>query len=488
VVHSSGTDLLKNMTSFILSPFSDDQSLDNLISCLYVLKDSGLEIFRTEYLVKNFLDCVESDVSRAGMHAAAAVTSALLGEDALRCVEFYQSVISSGSISQRQLALLTIGEIGRRSTLDVFHQVFDFIIPLFSDSTLEIRSCAAFAIGHITFNQIDSLLPKLVLLMESSSDKQLLFSIVALKDVLSLCSYSQLSKFAAPMCSFLYKKFEHPDDDIRQVAAECVGMITGFDEPTGFASLEPKLSDPNPLVRICAASALKHAISKRSVVFWKEKMSLFLPLLDDKDLAVKQHAFYVLNSICYHLIDVMLPYIAEIILPKIYACTSVNPDYIREVNLGPFQVKVDDGLPLRSSAFACMSTILDMAPHRVDLAELIRYVSIGFNDVDEIQALTYNILYKLASSHSSSLLENLDMIPDRIMQSLKAQIKATRGSEPESARNVLRSAVRALVQVRKIPKSEESSKFEYLYTRVIKTSTLSHILKEFEEHAPRSAP
>lgn len=44
--------------------------------------------------------------------------------------------------------------------------------------------------------------------------------------------------------------------------------------------------------------------------------------------------------------DLILPYLGQL-LPLVIAQTYINPKLIREVSMGPFKHKVDDGLEMR---------------------------------------------------------------------------------------------------------------------------------------------
>lgn len=47
--------------------------------------------------------------------------------------------------------------------------------------------------------------------------------------------------------------------------------------------------------------------------------------------------------------------------------TVVDPALKKTVDLGPFKHKIDEGLPLRKTAFACLNTLLESVPERVNV-------------------------------------------------------------------------------------------------------------------------
>lgn len=71
-------------------------------------------------------------------------------------------------------------------------------------------------------------------------------------------------------------------------------------------------------------------------------------------------------------------------LPALYNETKVKPELIREVDLGPFKHKVDDGLELRKAAFEVMYTLLETLLDTLDLHEFIRHVAEGLKDQYDI--------------------------------------------------------------------------------------------------------
>ena len=46
--------------------------------------------------------------------------------------------------------------------------------------------------------------------------------------------------------------------------------------------------------------------------------------------------------------------------------TKIDPTLIKEVDLGPFKHKVDDGIVIRKAAFALLDTMVERTPERVN--------------------------------------------------------------------------------------------------------------------------
>ena len=123
---------------------------------------------------------------------------------------------------------------------------------------------------------------------------------------------------------------------------------------------------------------------------------------------VRRQALLTVNALAHANVDLITTgALKTVILPVLYKeikpdeklvrsvqnpSLSVNCEQIRVVNLGPFKHKIDDGLPLRKAAFQALETLLEVAPHRLDLSEFVRSVQIGLVDHDDIQIVTYQIL------------------------------------------------------------------------------------------------
>lgn len=72
-------------------------------------------------------------------------------------------------------------------------------------------------------------------------------------------------------------------------------------------------------------------------------------MLNDSDLENRRLALSSLNSAMHNKADMILPHLSRL-LPLVLRDSRINPDLIREVQMGPFKHKVDDGLEVRKAS------------------------------------------------------------------------------------------------------------------------------------------
>lgn len=80
-------------------------------------------------------------------------------------------------------------------------------------------------------------------------------------------------------------------------------------------------------------------------------------------------------------------------------------ELLREMDLGPFKHKVDDGLDLRKAAFACMDGILERADDCVAPTAFLPRLRDGLTDHDDVQVrcwlLRARVRHSACSSHAA---------------------------------------------------------------------------------------
>lgn len=74
---------------------------------------------------------------------------------------------------------------------------------------------------------------------------------------------------------------------------------------------------------------------------------------------VRRLALSALNSAARNKPQLIRDHLSTL-LPNLYKETKVNPDLIRTVQMGPWTLKVDDGLEARKTAYETMYTLVGL--------------------------------------------------------------------------------------------------------------------------------
>lgn len=160
-------------------------------------------------------------------------------------------------------------------------------------------------------------------------------------------------------------------------------------------------------------------------------------------------------------------------LPLIYAESKVKPELIREVDLGPFKHKVDDGLEVRKAAFECMYTLLDTCLDRVNIPAFITSLVDGLKDHYDIKMLADLMLIRLSSLAGPALLESLDHLVEPLRSAIGTKPKeGAPKQDVERNDELIRSTLRAVAAITKVPNAESNLKFEEFLRTTIKTPDL----------------
>lgn len=82
---------------------------------------------------------------------------------------------------------------------------------------------------------------------------------------------------------------------------------------------------------------------------------LLTKMLGDSDLGNHRLALTTLNSAIHNKMHLLLPHLGEL-LPAVFGDSQIKPELIREVQMGPFKHKVDDGLDLRKVGYSTQNS------------------------------------------------------------------------------------------------------------------------------------
>ena len=98
--------------------------------------------------------------------------------------------------------------------------------------------------------------------------------------------------------------------------------------------------------------------------------------------------------------------------------TTIRPDLITEVDLGPFKHKVDEGIPIRKAAYDLLDTMLEKIPERCDCNYITEVAIKGLDDTaEECMIICLHVIGRLISWSPSIVVGNMDLL----LESLEKQ-------------------------------------------------------------------
>ena len=117
------------------------------------------------------------------------------------------------------------------------------------------------------------------------------------------------------------------------------------------------LQDPTPTVRGMVIQAIRFTFADSDDAFDEVLKPMLIKMLttmlNDPNIENRRLALSTLNSATANKSAIVLPHLAQLI-PLVMKESRTNTDLIREVQMGPFKHKVDDGLELRKvKGFFC---------------------------------------------------------------------------------------------------------------------------------------
>ena len=76
--------------------------------------------------------------------------------------------------------------------------------------------------------------------------------------------------------------------------------------------------------------------------------------------------------------------------------TKIDPTLIKEIDLGPFKHKIDDGMVIRKAAFALLDTMAERIPERVNAGQATEIAIYGLEDTaEECMIQSLSIIHRL---------------------------------------------------------------------------------------------
>jgi len=260
------------------------------------------------------------------------------------------------------------------------------------------------------------------------------------------------------------------------------------------------LSDQIATTRGTAILALRDVFTVTDASYDKALRPIIVEILTammrDSDVENRRLSLNTFNAAVRNKRELILPHLS-ILLPLVMDQTFEDQSLIREVSMGPFKHKVDDGLEVRKvsltspkvheshvnvrqSAYETVYTIMEIAPTRVDIVKVYDRVIAGVGDEHDIRTLCNLMLTKLMVLAPEETARRLDDIADQFRSVLGIKLKETAvRHEYERADEAKKGVIKVSLELSKVfPGETVSTASGAIISRPKWSDLLEHIRKE----------
>jgi cullin-associated NEDD8-dissociated protein 1 len=474
-------------------------ALSSLLSLNGELVAIGDKKLSYDALLDSFLGLTKKPLAKqcysSIAQSVAVITAATdAGKRDATVARFIKDVQKSDEASQH-IALLCLGEIGRRVNLEKQDTLQKIIFSAFESPSEEVKSAASFTLGNVAVGNLQKFLPFILSEVKNQPKRQYLL-LHSLREIISRTAGVEGGKDLAghlgAILPLLFENTESEEEGTRNVVAECLGKLAFAFPDKLLPELRGRLNAASPRARATLVSALKFSIVEQPAPIDAQLapvMGDFLEALKDKELEVRRAALLTLNWAAHNKPTLVRENLPKY-LPVLYSEAKIKPELIREVDLGPFKHKVDDGLENRKAAYEAMNTLLETCLDKVDVATFIAQLVEGLKDPSyDIKMLAHLMVSRLAHSAGNALLESLDHLiePLRTTLTFKPPQTAVK-QEIERNEELVRSALRSVVAISRIENIETSIKFEEFMRTTVKQGELAEKFEAIRQQEEPEGP
>jgi len=443
--------------------------------------------------------------------------------------------------SRIQLALLCIGELGKRTDLSVWAgnaTIEVSVMEKFTSLSTDTQIAAAFALGNMAVGNMARYIPVILNALNSGNHRYLLLA--ALRELILVHSESpnkgNFAEYIQQVVPAVLSSTASRESQVRYVAAECIGLCTFMDTaamlphlevlfvagdsgvPTATAAPETAEGEgeneeddepgtgPIPWhTRWTLAIALKFAclrpLPQQSPMPMVTVLSLYLPaLLQAAQIEVRKAAVTALNSVIHRNAGLLLAFSTNTLTDTLLLDVFV-PDLMKAmvfqkkvvVDSGPFKIREDLGLPLRTQALSCLDMLIDTLPEKVNVSLVLPAIRVNIGDdlkvkedtfyLTYIKAFVHTIVIKLCKLSSGSMLGGLESMLPMLQATIDKKLgKDATPTDLERQVELRRSVLRVVLQFRQIDGIQASAGFtEFNDNYIMKNAQWVSMLSQLQD-------
>eukprot|EP01105_Mastigella_eilhardi_P013724 TRINITY_DN3125_c0_g1_i5.p1 TRINITY_DN3125_c0_g1~~TRINITY_DN3125_c0_g1_i5.p1 ORF type:complete len:986 (-),score=291.67 TRINITY_DN3125_c0_g1_i5:67-3024(-) len=451
----------------VKSPLLQGVALTTLLLFFSELVSLNPKVITFEFLIDNLLsmtkqkDALNKQAYTSVAQGVAAVCTSAKPSQRDTVVSKFIKEFPKAKDDGKLLSLLAIGEIGRRADLSHHETLHALLMLALEQPSEEVKHAASFALGNVTVGSMEKYLPMVLQEITAHAQRQYLL-LHSLREIIirqsSVEGQRLLQPYLPSILTLLFTHCESTEEGTRNVVAECLGKMSLLAPQDVLPILDEKFAG-STFARATAVTAVKYAVSESptpaaSDTQLQPHMPRVLRLLQDPEPLVRRSVLLTLNYTAHHKPDLIRDILPEF-LPSLYAETKVRPELIKEMDLGPFKHKDDQGLDIRKNAYECMYTFLDTAIDRIDIQTFVQHIAQGMSDHYDIKMLTHLMLIRLANTAGAALLEGVDRLVEPLRETITSKVNDTDvKQEADRHEELVRSALRAVAAIARIPSAE----------------------------------
>ncbi|KAJ4290483.1 hypothetical protein N0V90_010700 [Kalmusia sp. IMI 367209] len=330
--------------------------------------------------------------------------------------DFVKELKTANDDKRKCLALVVLGEatlrFGSQSSIDP--QLF---IQYFSAKSEQVPLAAAVALGRAGAGSVSKYLPVILTTMGQKNSPQYLL-LHSIKEILQQeDTESEIIPFAPALWEKLVAASQVEDN--KAIGSECIGRLTIIEPKTFLPKLQAFLSNGKVSVRGMVISALRYTLADTDEAYDEYLRPIVVPMLvrmlKDPDLENRRLALTTFNSAMHNKPEIIIPALDQLLPLTLYE-TEIKHELIREVQMGPFKHKVDDGLETRKSAYETLYALLETALAKLsptDLSDCYDRVVAGISDENDIRILCNLMVTKLMALAPEQTHQRLQTISEQ---------------------------------------------------------------------------
>ncbi|KAI5811207.1 armadillo-type protein [Peziza echinospora] len=364
--------------------------------------------------------------------------------------DFVTEINTAGDDHRKCLALMVLGEAGLKMgpSFPIGPEIF---LSQFQAQSEDVPIAAAVALGLAGAGSVEKYLPVIMKRLHEDKVKEQYLLLHSLKEIIqhSDTSSVDIKPYAKEMWSALFSIAKN--DDSKAVGAECVGRLTIIDPYNFLPELQKHLNSPDSSVRGMVISAIRYTFTDTLASYDELLRPIVVDFLsvmvEDKEFENRRLALTALNSAAHNKPHLIMPHLDKL-LPLVYRESIIRPELVREVQMGPFKHKVDDGLEVRKSAYETLYALLETSFSGINPIDFYSRVIAGLEDEHDIRVLCNLMLTKLTVLARDETIARVDDISDRFRTTLSFKPKDNAvKQELEKHAELVRSTLRASIAV-----------------------------------------